>query len=166
MRKILLIVTLLGLIVAISGCTFNPGDTNKTFSENGVSFTYPSDWEVLNESVAGDTGDNVNVLAVVGIEETNVFIVSNVVVESGQYLRSPSEWLDNFKESIGSAYVSDKTFTVDGEEGSLVTAKNTADEYVYILYWNKDGKAYLANYRSTEENLDKFESIAKTIKTS
>lgn len=165
MRKILLIVTLLGLIVAISGCTFNTGDTNKTFSENGVSFTYPGNWEVLNESEVGDAGDNVDVLAVVGIEDEDVFGIANVVPGSDQYILSLSEWSDNVKEDMGSSYVSDKTFTVDEEEGSLISARENG-RYDYYLLWIKDGEGYLVYYQSTEESLDKFESIAKTIKTS
>lgn len=165
MRKILLIVTLLGLIVAISGCTFNSGDTNKTFSENGVSFTYPGDWEVLNESAAESFGDNVDIMAVVGVEDEDVFVVGKAVIESDEYLRSPSEWLEYTKESIGSSYASDKTFTVEGEEGALITAKDNND-YVYILFWHKDGEGYIAYYRTANESLDKFESIAKTIQIS
>ena len=59
MREILVIIAILGIIVCASGCTDNT-TTTKTYSGNGVSFSYPGNWEELNvsstqESV-GDAG--------------------------------------------------------------------------------------------------------------
>jgi hypothetical protein len=164
MRHELIVIAILGLIVALSGCTINT-ETNKTFSEDGINFTYPGDWEVLNDTAFGDVGNSSEVRAAVGIEGEEVFIIATPIIRTGEYLRSPTEWLTNVKSSLGSAYVSDKTFPVDGEEGILITSKDNG-EYVYFLNWNKDGKGYIAAFRSQNESLDTFESIAKTIQTS
>ena len=49
MREILIIIAILGIIVCASGCTDSTQD-NKTYSGNGVSFTYPGNWDLLDST--------------------------------------------------------------------------------------------------------------------
>ncbi len=57
MRKIFLysfIVTLLALVVFVSGCTQNNNQTNQnntgTYAVNGLSFEYPADWVISSQT--------------------------------------------------------------------------------------------------------------------
>lgn len=149
-----------------SGCTGSAPE-NKTYSDNGVSFTYPGDWDVLDssdfQSSLGEVGGTV--LVVVGIQEEVYFVVAELVPGEDEYLRSPSEWLSYQKTRLGSDYISDKTITIDGVEGIQIKSNEEGFNNNYV-YWKKKDNGHIAYMISKEESEDTFDSIVSTIETS
>jgi len=166
MREILVMIAILGIIVCASGCTDNT-PTTKTYSADGVTFSYPANWNVLNSSSTQESvGDAGKVLVTVGIEDQDIFGLFSVNVGANQVLSTPSEWLANMKQTLGSDYVSSKNITVDGEEGVQLTTQDNDGYNYYYAFWNKNGKGYMALLTTTTESQDVFNSIINTVKTS
>lgn len=48
----LLAVAIVALVVMASGCTTQTGNntTTKTYSANGMTFNYPGNWTIINET--------------------------------------------------------------------------------------------------------------------
>lgn len=168
MRELLIIIAIVGVIVFASGCTGDQTATDNTYSGNGVSFTYPGNWTVLDPSdIQSSVGSLGDVLVVVGVENEQMFGLMTANVGSNQVLATPSEWLSTMKSSVGSEYVSSKTITVDGVKGvQLVTQDSSTSYYNYYAYWNKNSKGYMALLTSTTSAQDTFESIIDTVETS
>ncbi|HHT19197.1 MAG: PsbP-related protein [Euryarchaeota archaeon] len=165
MREILVIIAILGIIVCASGCTDNT-TTTKTYSGNGVSFSYPGNWEELNVSSTQESvGDAGKALVIVGIEGQDMFGLFKVNVGANQVLSTPSEWLANMKKALGTQYVSSKTITVDGEDGVQLIAEDKDGFKFYYAFWNKNGKGYMALLTTKTESQDVFDSIIDTVKT-
>lgn len=166
MREILIIIAILGIIVCASGCTDSTQE-NKTYSGNGVSFTYPGNWDLLDSTdTQTSVGNMGTVIVVVGVENQDMFGLFTVNIGENQRLATPSEWLSTMKKSIGSNYVSDKTITVDGEKGVQLTAQDSDGNNMYYAFWNKNGEGYMALLVTETESQDLFDSIISTIVTS
>ncbi len=68
MKRLFFVLIMLVLVVAASGCTSQQStSSNKTYSANGVSFTYPGNWTEQNlTSLQSQVGSSADVLGVVG----------------------------------------------------------------------------------------------------
>ncbi len=172
MREILIIIAILGIVVFASGCV---GDTTseKTFSENGVTFKYPGNWVTLdNETTAflseyRTLGD---ILAAIGTEDQKgsdavAFVFMSINLE-GSRVKDVNDFRDAMKDSYGSDFVSDKKTTIDGEEAIQIHARDSNDANTYMAFWIKNRKGYFAILGSEKENQDTFDSIVNTIETS
>ena len=78
MKRLVFVLFILVVVVAASGCTSQNTSSNKTYSANGVSFTYPGNWTEQNmttyQTQFGFTG---TVLAVVGDGSNNTLVLLN-----------------------------------------------------------------------------------------
>ena len=165
MREILLIIAILGIIVCASGCT-DDTTANKTYSGNGVSFTYPGDWEILDSTdTQTGVGDMGTVIVVVGIENQDMFGLFTVNIGANERLATPSEWLSNMKTNVGSEYVSSKTITVDGEKGVQLTTQSSDGFNNYYAFWNKNGEGYMALLTTESDSQALFDDIISTVET-
>lgn len=63
------------LALALAACSFSFGGGNAEFSDHGVSFEYPDDWDGLSTSMSAQTG-NQQWSEAFGPDETNLVTVS------------------------------------------------------------------------------------------
>ncbi len=169
MREIILILGILAIIVCASGCT-EITQTNKNYSGNGVSFSYPAEWDEIDTAEQQEQiGDIGKVLATVGIEDKELFSIYSITPKEDQKLNTASEWNSNLKTSFGKDYVSDKSIDVDGEKGMQLTAKSEESgviQNVYYAYWTKKDKGYMVLLVTEKDSQEQFDTIVSTIKTS
>lgn len=168
MRRVFIVPILLVLIVAASGCTNQQNlNLNKTYSSNGVSFIYPSNWTVQNSSTLQNQMRNTGeVLVVVGDGGSNKFGFAKLNISSNQRIASLSEWAANYNTTMknqGSTYVSEKNLTVDGVDAYQITMQDSGS-YVTDVFFVKEGNGYLAVHASPNNDQQTLDMIMKNLK--
>lgn len=162
------IILLISVIVAFSGCT-NENTSNKTYSANGVSFTYPGNASVHNSSSIQDkVGSIGSILAVVGDNVTFLFSVAKINLNSDKRLSTLSEWAASNNESIKNnteSYIEEKNITVDGVNG-IMMASNDSSYFYRKVFFIKNSTGYLAILYSKSNNEALFNNIISTMKIS
>jgi len=160
---------MLVVVVAISGCTSQNTSSNKTYSANGVSFTYPGNWTEQNiTSYQTQFGSAGNVLGVVGDESNNTFGVVKLNIGSNQRVATLSEWASSYNSTMkngGSKYVSEKPLTVDGINAYQVTMIDSGN-YVTDVFFVKNGTGYVATYSSLTNDTANLDLLMKDLKIS
>jgi hypothetical protein len=161
----MLVLTILGLIVAISGCTSET--SNKTYSGNGLSFSYPGNWSQLNNTeFQNSIGSSGTLLVVFGDKGQDRFGIGTVNLGANQVLRTPSEWATSMNSSSGFEYISGKTITIDGVNGYQLSMKDTSNNYnYYYAYWVKNNTGYLSVLSSPNNVQAIFDGVTQSVKT-
>jgi hypothetical protein len=164
MGRIFAAIIILGIILSISGCTNQA--SNKTYSENGLTFNYPGNWSQLNTSqFQNSIGTSGTLLVVVGDKDQNRFGIATANIGAGQELKTPAEWANGMNTSSGFQYLSGKSSTIDGVEGYQLSMKDPSNNYnYYYAYWVKNNKGYLSVLVSPIDQQSLFENISKSIK--
>lgn len=167
MKRLYVVLVLLVMIVAISGCTTSQTASNKTYSANGVSFTYPGNASEQNsstfDSIAGSQG---TVLASVGDNSSFDFGVIKIIVGSNQQLNTINQWAKNMNATFKSendTYVREKKVTIDGVDGYIMVAKDSQYYYQGAIFI-KNNTGYLAFMRSDTDNQQLFDQIIGSLK--
>lgn len=163
LKKGILILVVLAVIVMASGC-IDSGTTNKTYSNNGVSFTYPGDWSELDKSDFQNSESNV--LVAVGDKDKSTFALATVTIGSNQRLATTKEWAASYKSGMlsnGYTFISEKSRTVDGQNGYEVVMQKSGI-YTSNTYFAKDGTPYLAAFASTSNDEQTVNMILNSLK--
>lgn len=167
MKKWIVLLVLLALVVSVSGCTSQNTTNNKTYSANGVSFTYPGSWSEENTStLQSELGSAGTVIVVVGDNSTNKFGVAKANLAGGQTISNVDEWASNYNSTMknaGSTYVSEKKLTVDGVDASQMTFQNSG-VYITDIFFIKNNVAYLAVLASTNNDQKILDLLLKNLK--
>ncbi len=165
MKRLIGIIAILVFVVAISGCT-SENTSNKTYSANGITFNYPGNASEENTTTMQATlGSGVNILAVVGDDSSFKFAVAKL--NSSSDIVSPSEFLAISNQSIKAnnwTYVSDKTVTVNGVNGTVVVFKD-ANNYYREVYFVKNNVGYYAILKSSTDNQQLFDQLIASLQT-
>jgi len=91
-KKLILILAMMTPAVMALGCTGNQY-TNKTYSGNGISFTYPGNWsEMFKSDIQNTVGSTTNLRVSMGEWDDKVFAVGKVNLQSGQKTVNPVKW--------------------------------------------------------------------------
>ena len=166
MKRYLLILAMLAMIVAISGCT-SENNSNKTYSANGVTFTYPGNATELNSSVIqAQVGSTGQLLGVVGDNSSFLFGVAKVNLNSDQRLATLSEWAASYNKTIATTnetYISEKNITIDGVSGIMI-ASNDSSFFYREAFFAKNGTGYLAILLTKTDDEALFNQIVNTLK--
>lgn len=161
-----MLVLIIGLVVAASGCTSQTSD--KSYSANGLTFTYPANWTDQNKTeLQANLGNLGTILVAVG-DSSNLFGIAKLNLTSSQTLASVNEWASNYNTTMknsGSEYVSEKTLTIDGVPAYAMTMKDSGN-YVTDIYFVKNNSGYIAVYVTTSNNLQTLEKVMNTLKIS
>ncbi|MCE5213763.1 MAG: hypothetical protein LLF83_03470 [Methanobacterium sp.] len=165
MKSLIYVLVVVSLVVAISGCTSDIWATNKTYSGNGITFTYPGAWESdLNKSVTMPAGSVSK--AIVGSSD-EILDISTV---SGQNLTSDSlqqvinDVMTDFKNK---GFGSEKNITVDGATATMITSQKADSDGFYTTYvaWVKNNTIYYATYLTKSNSTANLEKVLSTFKT-
>ena len=167
------ILIILVLAVSVSGCTDNSGsksyNLNNTFSKEGLTFNYPSDFKEINTSViVSGTSDNID-LGTYASPDNNTKISAtkiSLVKSPTDTIRSLADYsMINWKGSSDFQKLSDVSKNVTGaSEAYEIIYTNTDPEtnkFIkgYALFLGNQGKAeYLIQVKGTN---DTFENTKK-----
>ena len=145
---------ILAVVVAASGCTDNT-TTNKTYSNNGISFTYPGDWSEQNATES-------STLAVVG-NDTSGFALASTTITN---VATTNQWASNFKalmKSDGYTFVSGKPRTVDGQSGYEVVMQKSG-KYTSTTFFVKNSNPYIAAFTFPTNDQQTVDMILNSLK--
>jgi hypothetical protein len=165
MKSLIYILVVVSLVVAISGCTSDVWSTNKTYTGNGITFTYPGTWSSdLNKSVTIPAGSASQ--AILGTSD-EYFAVSTL---SGQNLTSEQlqQTINSFiNDQKNQGYGSEKNITVDSATATMITTPKPNNDGFYesIAVWTKNNTIYYATYWSKSNSTTNLEKILSTLKT-
>lgn len=156
MRKILLysfIVTLLALVVFVSGCTQNNNQTDQnstgTYSVNGLSFNYPVDW-VLTSQTRGNA-QSINIFDQSFLESNGTKGSLGVIVSQPKNENLSFENVKNdLKNSSNINNTTDNTVNVAGLNASMTTFTGTDEAgnqtQIKLIYFEKNNFVYIIHF--------------------
>jgi hypothetical protein len=149
MKRLIYILAILSLVVMASGCTSSDQwASNKTYSGDGITFTYPGTWSV-NDSEAVSTQSGSTSIAAVGNDDEG-FAIGSIAV-SGLDTETVQQATNQMVEEYQSqGYGTAKTITVEGVNASMLTSEEADASGLYstVAIWVKDDKMYYAVYAS------------------
>jgi hypothetical protein len=164
MKQYIAILLFLGMIVAISGCTSEI--SNKTYSANGVNFTYPGNGSEMNStSLQSQVGSTGTMIAMVGDNSTFLFGVAKVNLQSNQRLASLSEWATSYNNTMKASnetYISEKNMTVDGVNGIMI-ASNDSSFFYREVFFIKNNTGYLAILLTKNNDEQLFNDLVSSL---
>ena len=152
------LISVLVLIIAVSGCTSFNQVQNKTFSNGGITFQYPGTWAdnisfsyssppSSNETILGTMGDNTTSVAVISLNLTDpifsAFTIENFAniqkssFNAGEILSSNVSTSNNitFYETI---YTSKDGVTGESFKGYKLLFGKQGDKLYTILFKTKE----------------------------
>lgn len=166
MNKAIIPVLILVLaIVGISGCTDNT-PANKTYSANGVSFTYPGNWSELNKTEYQVEHEDSEMIFALGNNQTHLTMAKSVP-GANEEMVTLSEWAQDTNTTISSdqyQYLSEKTLTIGGFDAYQLKYKASDDDYVTYMAFVKNNTFYSLVYVSIYDNPKILEDILTTFK--
>lgn len=166
MKRLIYILAVVLLVVMASGCTTSDEwASNKTYSGNGVTFTYPGTWsENATKTVTTPSGSN-NIAAVGSNDEG--FAIGSISA-SGLDTAGIQNVLNQLvQEYQAQGYGASKSITVDGSTAAMITttSKDSSGYYTTIAFWVKNNSLYYAAYVSTSNSTQNMEKVLGTLKT-
>lgn len=165
MKRLIYILAVVLVVVMASGCTSDEWASNKTYSGNGITFTYPGTWgENATKTVNVPAGSNS--LAAVGSNDEGFAVGS--ITASGLDTASIQNVLNQLvQEYQTQGYGDSKSITVDGSTATMLTttSKDSSGYYTTIAFWVKNNSLYYAAYVSSTNNTQNMEKILGSLKT-
>jgi len=165
MKRLIYILAVVLLVVMASGCTSDQWASNKTYSGNGVTFSYPGTWsENATKTVTSPSGSNS--IAAFGSNDEGFAIGS--ISASGLDTASIQSVLNQLvQEYQTQGYGASKSVTVDGVTATMITttSKDSSGYYTTIAFWVKNNSLYYAAYVSNTNSTQTMERILGSLKT-
>ncbi|MGB9845502.1 hypothetical protein [Methanothermobacter tenebrarum] len=167
--KRLLPIFILAIVAFGFGCT---GTQEKTFSGDGVTFSYPQSWENLSVSdletyLPTSEFGSAEIITYLG-NDTEEFAVVKLTASSTGYVRSPSEWLQEMKSSIQESRIisTEENVTVAGYNAAIIQY-TIGTGYVTIAHLKvNENLGYQVYYWSSQSDQTTFKKIIKSLKIS
>jgi len=164
MKKWISIITILVVIVLISGCASKQSLPNtKNYSANGLSFTYPGNWSEMDttfyQSILGDKGQ---LLVLVGDGSNSAFGIAKLNTEKNQTLKDLVITYKLSLKSNGTEFISEEPITIDAVKGHEITVKASGNYFSSILFI-KNNSSYLVGFESQNNDQQTFNQIIKSL---
>ena len=165
MKSLIYILIVVSLVVAISGCTSDEWATNKTYSANGITFTYPGTWSSdLNKTITMPAGSASQAILGTNDQAFALSTVNGQNLTTDQLQQVINNVVTDFKNQ---GYGSEKNMTVDGVTATMITSQKADSDGFYTSYvaWAKNNTIYYVTYVSKENSTATLERILTTFKT-
>jgi hypothetical protein len=167
MKKWIFIVTILALVIAVSGCTNSQQALdNKTYSLNGLSFVYPGSWSGLDKTAYQSAWDGKGELLVVlgdGSSTFGIAKLNKVKNQTNVTLNGLILYYNATLNANGTKYVSEGPVTVDGVKGYKMTVK-ASENYLSGVLFVKNSTGYLAVFESADNDQKTFNQVLNSLK--
>lgn len=175
----LIIIVLVVMVVSISGCTNHTQNTvnnTKTFSEEGLTFSYPESW-TLNQTQFPQNVSNYNLKQLGTLSAPQGF---NVFIEKSASPASSAEYIQKFKD-LSAMGISNINTTINSENNTQINGLNAYEivmtvndpqydmpQKVLCVVVEKDKNVYMMQFitekGSFDEYLPIFNNVTSTIK--
>ena len=175
----LIIILLVILVVSISGCTNHTQSTvnnTKTFSEEGLNFSYPESW-TLNQTQFPQNVSNYNLKELGTLSAPQGF---NVFIEKSASPSSSSDYIQKFKD-LSAMGINNINTTINSENSTQINGLNAYEivmtvndpqydmpQKVLCVVVEKDQNVYMIQFitenGSFDEYLPIFNNLTSTIK--
>ena len=164
------IISIILVVVFVSGCTDSANtDLTKTFSKQGVSFNYPSDWFVMpydNGSISTDA----QVIGLVGPGTDLNYDLAIQKVPSSTIKQVADVTMEMDKLNYNATLINETTTTINGMSANQIVYTEKDPEISdkkqkYSLYLIQKGSAvYTFQFRAySVDNFDKYTEISNKI---
>jgi PsbP-like protein len=173
-KYFLFVIAIVAIVVMASGCTSQTGNNTtatKTYSANGMTFNYPSNWEIINDT----TNENGTVVALgdADIQQNNTVKGNGAtIIKVPQNANSTAD-LNDLKTQFANLNGTNSTVSIDGitaNETTISTKINNVTAQLQFIDFSKNNFIYLIQYATiasdikTQEQL--FNIITQSFKTS
>jgi hypothetical protein len=173
-KYFLFVIAIVAIVVLASGCTSQTGNNTtatKTYSANGMTFNYPSNWDIINDT----TNENGTVIALgdVDIQQNNTVKGNGATIIKVPQNSNSTADLNDLKTQFASLNGTNSTVSIDGvtaNETTISTKINNVTAQLQFIDYEKNNYIYLIQYATiasdikTQEQL--FNIITKSFKTS
>ena len=170
-KYIFVVVAIIALVVMASGCTSQTGNNTtatKTYSANGISFNYSTNWDIINET----TNENGTVIALgdADIQQNNSVKGNGVSIIKIPKTENSTADLTSLKSEFAALNGTNSTITIAGvtaNETTFNTQMNNVTAQIKIIDFEKNNYIYLIQYATiasdfqTQQQL--FETITKSL---
>jgi hypothetical protein len=159
----LIVIILLSLVVLASGCISNNDTTNatKTYSQNGISFTYNGTWEVANTTSTNAVvavGDPKTVNTQTKDPSTFVLIQKPNATPGSDLQTAYTQNYAKFFNNTTNQRVSEANITVNNNkafENVYITTTGGVQSEMRAVWLSQNGKIYVILCGAIPSNFDK-----------
>jgi len=168
MKKYLFVViAIVALVVAASGCTSQNGNNTtatKTYSNNNISFSYPSNWEIISEN----SSENGTVVAVgdADIQKNNTVKGNGATIIKLPNNSNNTADLATLKNQFASLNGTNSTTTIAGVTANVTTITtqiNNATAQIQFINFEKNNFIYLIEYATIASDFQTQSGLFDTI---
>jgi hypothetical protein len=166
-KYLLVVVAIVALVVMASGCTSQTGNNTtatKTYSANGISFNYSSNWDIINET----TNENGTVIALgdADIQQNNSVKGNGVSIIKIPKTANSTADLADLKSQFASLNGTNSTISIAGVTANVTTFNtqmNNVTAQIKIIDFEKNNYIYLIQYATIASDFQIQEQLFETI---
>jgi hypothetical protein len=153
-KYIFVVIAIVALVVAASGCTSQNGNNTtsnstsaNTYSNNNISFSYPSSWSLISEN----SSENGTVVAVGDddIQKNNTTTGNGAVIFKLPSNENNTSDLNTLKSEVATLNGTNSTVTIAGVTANETTFNTTSDNItgqIRLIDFTKNNYLYFIQY--------------------
>ena len=166
-KYFIFVIAIVALVVMASGCTSQNGNNTtatKAYSANGISFNYPANWTVTNDT----TNNNTTLIALgdVDFNQTNGTKGNGVSILKVPQTNNSSAELASIKTQFASFNGTNTTTTIAGVTANQTTFNATANNVtaqLRFIDFQKNNFVYFIQYITVSSNFENQQQLFDTI---
>lgn len=151
-KYIFVVIAIVALVVAASGCTSQNGNgtnstSTKTYSNNNITFNYPASWEIISEN----SSENGTVIAIgdADIQKNNTTTGNGVVIFKLPQTANNTADLKTLKTQVATLNGTNSTINIAGINANETTFNTTANNVtgqIKLIDFTKNNFIYFIQY--------------------
>lgn len=151
-KYIFVVIAIVALVVAASGCTSQNGTGNnsttaKTYSNNSINFSYPENWDIIGENSSA----NITVVAVgdADFQKDNTTTGNGVVIYRLPNNSSNTAEVNTIKSQAATLNGTNSTITIAGVTANETTVNVSSDNItgqIKLIDFTKNNYLYFIQY--------------------
>ncbi len=171
-KYIFVVIAIIALVVAASGCTSQNGNGNnststKTYSSNNITFNYPSSWEIISENAS----ENGTVIAVgdAEIQKNNTTTGNGALIFKLPNTANNTADLNTLKTQVATLNGTNSTITIAGITANETTFNTSGDNItgqIKLIDFTKGNYLYFIQYTTLSSDFQNqsglFDIITKS----
>jgi len=151
-KYIFVVIAIVALVVAASGCTSQNGNgtnstSNKTYSNNSITFNYPASWDLISEN----SSENGTVITIgdADIQKNNTTTGNGVVIFKLPNTTNNTADLNTLKSEVATLNGTNSTINIAGVTANETTFNTTSDNVtgqIKLIDFTKNDYLYFLQY--------------------
>lgn len=166
-KYFIFVIAIVALVVLASGCTSQNGNNTtatKAYSANGISFNYPDNWTITNDTTSNNT--TLIALGDVDFNQTNGTKGNGVSILKVPQTNNSSAELASIKTQFASFNGTNTTTTIAGVTANQTTFNATANNVtaqLRFIDFQKNNFVYFIQYITVSSNFENQQQLFDTI---